>query len=374
MTKLAPAPIAVAVAVSQRAARSLFPPGRSVPFVDPADGTPLADRGQTLCNPEMDSKVAEFIPARAADGSEVPIPRFVPRGGDYAATFGWQWRKWRRTLSDAANSDTHRRKLILDRTRFSRYAIEGKTLLECGCGAGNDTEVLVTLGLAEVHSFDLASAVDEAAPLVETARRHGTRLVLSQASITAMPYPDRSFDIVYCHRVLQHTPDPEAALRAICKKVKPGGLLFVHSYQDTPWLRKHWHHRLRWLCKRLPPSLVAATISVYAPVLHRVNDLLWKKPEPGKEMSRWRKMLREVGFRYVPLIYSNGNYAHLGKHKELEIEKCITFDALTAWHEHPMTAAQFRGIIESEGFIIDHFSAGEGEPLLATARRPESPI
>jgi SAM-dependent methyltransferase len=257
--------------------------------------------------------------------------------------------------------------LILRRTGFLAEDLVDKTLLECGCGAGNDTEVLVQLPLAEVHSFDLSSSVNVLVPLQERIRAGEfpggcPRLVLSQADICRIPYPDRSFDVVYCHRVLQHTPDPERSIRSICKKVKPGGRLFAHIYQDTPWLRKHWHHKLRWLCKRLPPSVLVGVLNISAPALHAANAVLWTRK------GKLRTLCREIGFRYVPLVYSHGQYAHLGRAKELEIEKLITFDLLTAWHEHPMTASKFRAIIESEGFAIEKFSAGEGEPVLCTAR------
>jgi ubiquinone/menaquinone biosynthesis C-methylase UbiE len=336
--------------------------GAMIGFVDPGrasgGGARLEERGGVLVDPGSGREVAPI---------EEGMPRFVARGGDYTATFGWQWKRWSETLSDLRNRDTHRKDLILKRTRFERYGLEGKTLLECGCGAGNDTEVLVQLPLAEVHSFDLSGSVDLLAALKERVEAGGVsggcgRLVVSQADMNRIPYADRSFDVVYCHRVLQHTPDPAASLRSICAKVKPGGVLFAHIYQDTPWLRKHWHHKLRWLCKRLPPRWVVGMLNVFAPMLHKVNGVLWTRK------GRWGKLWQEVGFRCVPLVYSWGQYRHLGREKELEIEKLITFDMLTAWHEHPMTAAEFRGIIEGEGFTVDSFSAGEGEPLLCTAR------
>jgi hypothetical protein len=47
-------------------------------------------------------------------------------------------------------------------------------------------------------------------------------------------------------------------------------------------------------------------------------------------------------------------WAQLGRDKVIEIEKCITFDAITAWHEHMMTAEAFRAVIEGEGFTMEH--------------------
>lgn len=353
------------------------------PPLEPADRIPAPHGGArstriAMADPATQDALVERNGAMVAvsDGRTVApiiggIPRFVPvkelRGG-YASTFGWQWKKWSQTLSDVANNNGHKRRLILDRTHFNspQYDLTGRTLLECGCGSGNDTEVLLSLPLAEVHSFDLSPAVEEARQLGEqAAAAGGPKLVLSQASITEIPYPDRSFDVVYCHRVLQHTPNPEASLRSICRKVKPGGILFIHSYHKNPLMDRHWRHKYRWLCKRLPPRVVTGLLTVIAPLLRPINR--WLRDGGGKPHGpgTWRYA---ISHGWIPLQYTGDAFKNLGRGKQLEIEKLIAFDAVTAWHDHPMTREQFVGIIESEGFTIDHLQDAHGEPLCATAR------
>ena len=47
------------------------------------------------------------------------------------------------------------------------------------------------------------------------------------SDITAIPVPDSSYDIVLCTEVLEHVPEPIAALQEMARIVKPGGRLFI---------------------------------------------------------------------------------------------------------------------------------------------------
>lgn len=319
-------------------------------FVDPRTHESLQLKGDTLVNPRGGSVVARI---------EGGIPRFVDSRENYAESFGYQWKRWHSIRSDARNPGHNMRQLILDRTHFAEFDLRGKTLLECGMGGGDDTEVLLGFPFGEIHSFDLSSAVERAASYLSD-----PRLRIFQASIYDIPYPDQSFDVVYCHRVLQHTPDPAEALRRICAKVKPGGLLFAHSYKRSPMHMAEWRYKYRWLTKRLPWRLIAAWLERFGPTLHRANKVLYR-----------HAVTRALAYRFLPFFKHPevGEGSRTSEESIIELEKQITFDALTPWHDHPMKSEAFRSIIENAGFEILHFTDPPVSPMYCTAVRRSVP-
>jgi len=74
-----------------------------------------------------------------------------------------------------------------------------------------------------------------------------------QSDITAIPVPDGSFDAVLCTEVLEHVPEPIAAVKELARILRPGGSLLIsaplgsHLHQEpyhfyggyTP----HWYSR-----------------------------------------------------------------------------------------------------------------------------------
>jgi SAM-dependent methyltransferase len=57
-----------------------------------------------------------------------------------------------------------------------------------------------------------------------------------QSDITAIPVPDDSFDVVLCTEVLEHVPEPIAALTEMVRILRPGGSLLI-----TAPLGSHLH-------------------------------------------------------------------------------------------------------------------------------------
>ena len=82
---------------------------------------------------------------------------------------------------------------------------------------------------------------------------HGDRLKLFQASIYDMPFPNNSFDKVFCFGVLQHTPDFEKSVKSLIDKVAPDGELVVDFYPVYGWWTKlHAKYLLRPWTKKMP--------------------------------------------------------------------------------------------------------------------------
>ena len=52
-----------------------------------------------------------------------------------------------------------------------------------------------------------------------------------QASLTALPLPDDSVDLVVCYHVLEHVPDDRVAMAELARVLKPGGIALV----QVPW-------------------------------------------------------------------------------------------------------------------------------------------
>lgn len=314
-----------------------------VPWIDPVSGAALTLRGDALYDEATGERVA---------GVRDGVPRFVSAEEDYAGSFGWQWNHWRDNRSGARGSSLGLAETIRKRTHFDEYDLAGKTILEAGMGGGDDTEVLLSYPFAEVHAFDLSTAVDRAVPLLED-----ERLRLSQASIYSIPYADEAFDVVYCHRVLQHTPDPREALRCLCRKVRPGGLLFIHSYQRSWRQMLEWRYKWRPLTRRLPRRWIYAATERHGARLHRLNKLLY--PHPA---TRW------LAWNLVPFYFKKPKPG-MSEQELIELEKLITFDALTPRYDEPMSPDVLRSILEAEGFSIDHWHTSRVSPMYCTASR-----
>ena len=56
-----------------------------------------------------------------------------------------------------------------------------------------------------------------------------------EASASAMPLPDASFDVAYCQQGMQHMADPLAALAEMGRLLRPGGRLGLALWVQSPF-------------------------------------------------------------------------------------------------------------------------------------------
>ena len=103
----------------------------------------------------------------------------------------------------------------------------GLKVLEIGCGLGTDGAQFARAG-ADYTGVDLTDAA------IELARKRfalfGLKGEFQVADAENLEFPGASFDVVYSHGVLHHTPDINAAIREIHRVLKPGGRAMVMLY------------------------------------------------------------------------------------------------------------------------------------------------
>jgi 2-polyprenyl-6-hydroxyphenyl methylase/3-demethylubiquinone-9 3-methyltransferase len=125
--------------------------------------------------------------------------------------------------------DTRRRVEVLIDEFLPDSAIAGKSVLDVGCGLGFFSRRLAERGA-------LVTACDLGPELVRRTReRVGCTAVVADALALEHQFgPDR-FDVVVSSECIEHTPDPDGALRQMVAVLRPGGYLSVSTPNVVWW-------------------------------------------------------------------------------------------------------------------------------------------
>lgn len=161
------------------------------------------------------------------------VPRFVEPEDDYCGNFGFQWNTWKTLQIDRLAGHSLSETRFLADSRWSPEWLDGKLILDAGCGAGRFADVAAGFG-ARVVAVDISSAIDACH---ETTTVHGNGVACLQASLFNLPLRRGMFDAVYCMGVIQHTPDPVGLMAALPGHLKPGGRLAYNFYEEGVWRR-----------------------------------------------------------------------------------------------------------------------------------------
>lgn len=160
-------------------------------------------------------------------------------------------------------------------------------VLEAGCGPGFVTELLLDLVAAGTVT---ATDVDPEMVARTTARLGDRdRLSVVEASATALPFADGSFDAVTARLLLQHLPAPEKAIAEFARVLKPAGRIFVTDVDDG----------LRLLVDPEPPF-----VDEVGRAIERAQEARGGNRRIGRRLPR---LLREAGFTEIAV---DGLVAH----------------------------------------------------------------
>jgi ubiquinone/menaquinone biosynthesis C-methylase UbiE len=105
------------------------------------------------------------------------------------------------------------------------YLRPGIHVLDCGCGSG-----AITLGLAQAVRPGQVTGIDVAAVEIERGWRRAQEEAVDNArfevgNVCDLGFPDRSFDVVFAHNVLEHVGEPGRALKEMRRVLKLGGIV-----------------------------------------------------------------------------------------------------------------------------------------------------
>ena len=308
---------------------------------------PLALHGSFANSAEVEHAAALACPR----GCQVPVVRGIPRfvtSDAYAAAFGWQWKKFQRSQLDSYTGTTISRDRLTRCLGGNLETVRGKTVLEAGCGAGRFTEILLEAG-ARVVAADLSAAVEANYANCGTSRSY----FICQADVLDLPVAPRSFDVVLCLGVVQHTPDPEETIAALAGYVKPGGLLAIDHYSRA--YPATWSRRLiRAALLRMPPERsrhVALGITWALLPLHRA---LWHR---RRGFGRLRRYLARVS----PVVDYYDAYPELGPDLLAEWALLDTHDTLTDRYKHLRDPEEIRATLVSLGLTnVEVCTGGNG--------------
>ncbi|HLF59410.1 MAG TPA: methyltransferase domain-containing protein [Alphaproteobacteria bacterium] len=173
----------------------------------------------------------------------------------------------------------------------------GKRVLDDGCGPGWFTVQYAAAG-ALVEALDLAPRA------VQITRDHlayrGLSADVRVANAEELPFPDKSFDLVFSSGVLHHTPNTFKAFTECRRVLKPGGRAKITLYR-----KGFAHGKLAFVVTRFLMRLgrIRHPGADLARDARDVDDFIRQYDGAGNPIgiamsdSEWAAMLEKAGFR-----------------------------------------------------------------------------
>jgi ubiquinone/menaquinone biosynthesis C-methylase UbiE len=132
----------------------------------------------------------------------------------------------------------HRNRAFVVRRMVAKYATPDAPILDAGCGTGLNLR----------HLPDGSTGVDINPRNIELLRQRLPNHNVVEGDVEALPFADASFGTVLCTEVIEHIPDPSAALAEYRRVLQPGGVLIG----SVPARSAIW--KLRFLSSTCPHS------------------------------------------------------------------------------------------------------------------------
>jgi SAM-dependent methyltransferase len=179
-----------------------------------------------------------------------------------------------------------------------------------------------------------------------------------QGDLLNPPFRRGALDFAYSIGVLQHTPDPRAALLSILSLLAPGGSFAMTIYARRWYTCLNAKYLVRPLTRRLPPALLLTLVRAAMPLAFPVTDILFRLPHLGT-LARF---LIPVA-NYVEKTEFN----RAQRYEEAELD---TFDMLAPAYDSPMTRDEVRDLLDAVG--VEDYRFLQSAPVNVIGSMPGS--
>ena len=187
---------------------------------------------------------------------------------------------------------------------ITQNEVEGKSVLELGCGNGSLLVHLATWQASQITGVELGRSTIAAEANMRAAGFKNYEII--QADLTT--FSSNGFDFVYCIGVLHHLIDPRKGFESVIANTKPGGRFHCWVYARegnaivirlVDPLRKVTSRLPWWLTKYLIAAPLALPYFIYAKMLRGLGSFDWVRNAPLYDYSQWIGQERYSFFRHV---------------------------------------------------------------------------
>ena len=267
------------------------------------------------------------------------VLKFIDDSG-YNSSFELQWKEFQLNQYDSLNGTTIYEDRYMKETGWPKNGLDGEVILEAGSGAGAFTCHLLKTG-ANLVSFDYSGAVE-----VSAEHNANGKVVFAQADIMDMPFADDAFDRIFCHGVLQHTPDPRCSFIELNRKLKPGGHMSFDVYHADGKIRP-WKSKYIWrpITTKMDTDKLMAFLRWFIPKWLPFDTVIKKIPHLANYLGA-----------IIPCW--NYHFTNLSKEQQREWAIFCTFDALAPVYDNPVTRGDVVSWFKECGY--EDFEVHEG--------------